>query len=346
MKISYSHSINPNTPIKEDPPKRRVWDRRIYLTILAVLAVTFVRWLIWPLIFNTADGILRQDQYDTQFTNDIRILSYKVQEKERVNIGDTLFFYEERREGRPNPEQDSLQWEIQQQNKLGELIALDAQIEKRALLRTELKNRLAYWRAEKLRKEKLVYLGSITPNELANVDRSIDDVSYQLTTIDAEFKVLRSERIQRQAALDQSRQLGFMHLQQAERLVKPYVSPVAGIVDRLRVPKDGICYKQEVVASIVNSSYMVRAYINVKDLEKFRLDDDVVVVLPYGNKMLQGSITQLYDVMEDKDKILFNSIDNNKYGVVVEVKPKELKGWDTLKGSNIPVKIRKGRLII
>lgn len=343
MKITYTQSVKAIENIEETPLKRRRWDRWLYLIVLFILSGSLIRWLLWPWVFNTADGLLFQDQFDVRFTRDIRIVAYKVAEKQRVKIGDTLFFYEESREQLVHGLQDSLHFEMQANEKRGQLIALEAQISKRKLFAQDLRKRLAYWISERARKEKLVYLGVITANELANVDRSIDDVSYQLSTIETEHKVLTRELQQLQQSSGTNRELGLSRLRVHET-VKAYVAPVAGTIDRLRTVEEGVSYKQEVVTSVIDSNYMVRAYIDVKDLDKFQINDEVVVLLPYSNKKLQGSVTQLYSVMEDKDQALFSPINDNKYGVVVEVKPADKKGWDQIAASNIPVKIRKGRV--
>lgn len=224
-----------------------------------------------------------------------------------------------------NLQQDSLQVEIQAQAANGEIIALNAQIQKRSLFLVELKKRLAFWQAERERKEKLVYLGAITANELANVDRSIDDVSYQIATVNAEHKVLKQELGQLRASTGQSKELGVSRIH-ANETMKAFIAPIDGMVDRLRIAPGAVCYKQEIVTSIVDTAYVVKAYVDVNDLDRFHAHDDVVVLLSYGKKKLQGRIRQLYSVIEDKDKILFGSIDSNKYGVVVEVEPTNAGG--------------------
>lgn len=343
MKISYAHPVDTIENIMEEPPKRRRWDRWLYLAVLFILALSFLKWLVWPWIFNTADGVLLRDQFDVKFTDDIRIIEFRINEKQRVNAGDTLFLYQENNMKNANLQQDSLQVEMQAQTANGEIIALNAQIQKRSLFLVGLKKRLAFWQAERERKEKLVYLGAITANELANVDRSIDDVSHQIATVNAEHKVLKQELGQLRASTGQIKELGVSRIH-ANETTKAFIAPIDGMVDRLRIARGAVCYKQEIVTSIVDTAYVVKAYVDVNDLDRFHANDDVVVLLPYGKKKLQGRIRQLYSVIEDKDKILFGSRDSNKYGVVVEVEPTTNDGWRELAVSNIPVKIRKGRI--
>lgn len=343
MKISYAHPVDPIENIAEEPPKRRRWDRWLYLAVLLVLAVSFLKWLIWPWIFNTADGLLLRDQFDVKFTDDIRIVEFRVDDKQRVQAGDTLFLYQERETKQLNRQQDSLQVEIQAQGARREIIALQTQIRKRSLFLTELKKRLVFWQEERERKEKLVYLGAMTTNELANIDRSIDDISYQMATAHAERNVLQQELVQLQVSNGEMKALGTSRIHAIET-TKACIAPISGVVDRLRINAGGVCYKQETVTSIVDTAYLVKAYVDVNNLDRFVENDDVVVLLPYGNKKLQGRIKKVYSVMEDKDKILFGSLDNNKYGMVVEVEPVASDGWQELTVSNIPVKIRKGRI--
>ena len=347
MKIKFDKRITPIETIEEEPIKKRYWDRWLYLGVLLFFLITFLSWLIYPLIFDSAQGILLQQQYDVKFAHDVRILQYKVEEGEKVKPGDTLFLYERYGDHTQNNNisftQDSIQLVIGQTNDNKSLIALDAQIEKRRLFLIDLQRRLEFWKSEKVRKEKLVYLNVITPNELANVDRSIDDVTYEIATVKAEYNVLLKERAQLQRKNNQRNALGLRSIGLTQRK-EAFIAPVYGKVDRLIIPEKQVVYKEDIVTSIINPDYFVRAYMEMSDLDEFKIGDDVVILLPYGNKKLAGKVDKIYSVSELKNDIVYDNTinDNSKYGIVIEIAPANKNEWTDIQVSNIPVRIRKG----
>lgn len=343
MKVKFTKDIVVDNSQPEKSKKRR-WDRWLYLGILIILLGSFIKWLTTPWIFNYAHGILLQEQYDVKFTDDIRVLNYQIQEDEYVLKGDTLFSYEKYDENsnHRNLHQDSLQILKDYNNGKDALIAIEAQIEKRKLFLIALRKRLNYWLSERTTKEKLVYLNVITQNELANVDRSVDDTKYEIATIQAEYQTLLAERLKMLQSISSNNHLNKVGFHYANRK-SFFISPVDGKVDRIIVQENQVCYKPEKVFSIIKPVYYVRAYIEMSDLDEFEIGDDVIVVLPYGYKNLAGKVNKMYSVSEIKDEVIVdNTIIDYKHGVVVEILPTNCKGWDKLKVSNIPVKVRKG----
>lgn len=330
-------------PVVAEPKKKRRWDRWLYLSVLALLLLSFIKYITWPWIFFSADGVLYSDQFDVKFMQDIRLLSIETKEGASVKAGDTLFFYEEYRLDNQGQTRDSLEVEMKANGNAGSLIAVQGQLAKRKLLRKEAQKRLQFWQQEFKRKQELVYLGVLQTGELSTIERTMDDIQFQINAYQAEIQALQGELVQLQRLAGQGHQLA---LSKAGIQVKPqvYISPKSGLVDRIRIRQQDVAYKQEIITSIVDSSYTVRAYIDFADLERFKVGDEVMVMLPYGNRKLQGHITKMYTVGEDKERILFNALDQEKYGVVVEVKPIEEGAWGDLRASNMPVKIRKGRV--
>lgn len=343
MKVRFTKDIVVDNSQPEKSKKRR-WDRWLYLGILIILLGSFIKWLTTPWIFNYAHGILLQEQYDVKFTDDIRVLNYQIQEDEYVLKGDTLFSYEKYDENsnHRNLHQDSLQILKDYNNGKDALIAIEAQIEKRKLFLIALRKRLNYWLSERTKKEKLVYLNVITQNELANVDRSVDDTKYEIATIQAEYQTLLAERLKMLQSISSDNHLNKVGFHYANRK-SFFISPFTGKVDRIIVQENQVCYKPDKVFSIIKPVYYVRAYIDMSDLDEFEIGDDVIVVLPYGHKNLAGKVNKMYSVSEIKDEVIVdNTIIDYKHGVVVEILPTNNTGWDKLKVSNIPVRVRKG----
>ena len=346
MKIKFTKEPSLIENPKSEIVKKRRWDRWLYLSVLLILAFTFIKWLITPVFFDYAHGILLQEQYDVQFTDDVQILEYCIHEDKLVNVGDTLFSYEKYSldDSRNTTQLDSLQLSIDFNDRKASIIAIEAQIEKRRLFLVALNKRLKFWKTERDKKEKLVYLDVITPNELANVDRSIDDVSYEIATVKAEYQTLKRERLKLLQNASDSNGLKSLSLNYNQDK-KYFISPVAGEVDRIIIPENQVYYKPNKVFSIIKPKYFVRAYIEMQDLDQFDLNDDVVVILPYGNQQLEGKVNKIYSVSEEKDHILNDkSLTDYNHGIVVEIIPPSSNEWKNLKLSNIPVKVRKGKI--
>lgn len=346
MKINYNKNTQPFESIQEEPLSKRRWDRWIYMGVLLVLAFTFIRWLTLPWFFNTAQGVLLQQGFEVQLPFDARIVQYKVKESQQVKKGDTLFYYEWFGEGhrKVDAKQDSIQMILNQNKSQRDHFELDTQIEKRKRFLVDLNKRLNYWKAEKKHKEKLVYLQVITPNELATVDRLLDDLAYQMATTKTEYVLLQKERQKLQNGLQKDNTLTYQNLA-LSKATAAFRSPVNGKVDRLRVQPQEICAKQNIITSIVTPTYFVKAYIEMGDLDDFKVNQHVVVILPYKSKDLQGKVAKIYTVSEAKDEVVIqNTVDQQKYGVVIEIVPDTTIGWDKLAVSNIPVKIRKGKI--
>lgn len=345
MKIKFTKDIAVDNSQAVKLKKRR-WDRWLYLGILLALLISFMNWLVTPWVFNSASGILLQDQYDVMFTDDIRILEYKIKEDEYVLKGDTLFTYDiyHEHQSANSAYSDSLQLLRNNNDRNNALIDIDAQIEKRSLFLVALNKRLNYWKSERNKKEKLIYLGVITPNELANVDRSIDDTVYEIATTKAEYQALVNQRQKLLAssfANDRFDRLELYYKNQSNY----FISPVDGKIDRIVTQENQVCYEKSKVFSIIRPEYHVIAYIEMTDLDEFNIGDDVVVVLPYGRNNLAGKVSKMYAVSEAKDQVVIdNSVLDYKHGVVMEILPANKKGWNKLKVSNIPIKVRKGKI--
>lgn len=334
--------------IQDQPIKKRRWDRWIYLGVLLFLLLTFFRWLLAPWFFGYAHGVLLQDQHDVQFTHDVEIIEYEIKENDFIRKGDTLFAFKKysKENHSSNYKNDSLQILVKNNDKNGDLIAIEAQIEKRKLFLKALFKRLNYWKSERTHKEKLVYLDVITPNELANVDRSIDDVSYEIATVKAELQALENELSKILKNNYTSSYLDRTNLNYNYEK-NYYIAPVDGQIDRIIIPEKQICYRTDKVFSIVKSNYFVRAYIDVSDLNDFEVGDNVLVILPYKSDELKGKVNKIYAVSEIKDEVINDdALVEYKHGVAVEVIPASCEGWEKLKVSKIPIKIRKDRLKI
>lgn len=345
MDIQFTRDIpEPQTQISSSAPRRR-WDRWLYIIILIIISGSFLKWLIYPYFFDLSDGVLLQHQCDINFAEDIRIQDYYVEEGQRVNIGDTLFAYESQNNTTTSFYRDSVTILLDQSKNQTSLIEINAQIEKRRLFILENKKRLNFWKKEKDRKQQLVYLNSITPNELANVDRSIDEVSSQISSLEIEYRVLLDQKKQLSDQMQEKRnlqQLDFM-LQSGKSY---FISPVEGRIDRLRRPLYEVTYKKDVITSIIRPKYFVRAYIDIDKFDDFKKGDYVSVILPYQYKPLRGVVSRIYMVSELKEPELLEETFKYKSGVVMDIVPvaKEEQKWAELEVSNIPVKIRKFKI--
>lgn len=328
----------------ERPVKKRKWDRWVYFAILIILLFSLLRWMVSSWIFNYADGFLMQQQFDVKFTNDIRILDYYPEEGQAVKKGDTLFSYEFFSDLAlfKNLKQDSVKNLVSDVAFENDIASFEADIIKKKTVLKDIDRRIAYWKADRSKKESLVYLNQITPIELSNTDRQIDDLQYQKESVNAEIAALLYQKnsllehnLKKNALVD--------HQQKSTNFQNFYIAPVAGKLDRFRVGPGQAAYKSDIVTSVIHKGQFVRAYINVEDLDDFIEGDLVSIKLPYGfNSTLTGKVKKMYSISEIREtSIINNAINQDKYGVVMDIVPLDGKSWEKVKISNVPVKVRK-----
>lgn len=341
MEINFNNDSISEEPF-EKPVKKRKWDRWIYFAILLVLVFSFLRWLISSWIFDYADGFLMQQQFDVKFTSDVRIIDYKVKEGSAIKKGDTLFSYEFYDTNlHKDLVIDSLKNQVDNTTFKNQLVSMGSQVAKKQSLVADMRKRLAFWKNEKRRKEKLVYINQITPNELANVDRSIDDLQYEISSLKADINALKAD-MAKMSSINNNKNFLEKQQNQASTIQNYYTSPVNGNVDRFRIMRGQVAYKSDIVTSVINKIQYVQAYIDISDVADFHEGDHVEIKLPYTYETITGKVRKIYSISEIKDNTLINkSIDDNKYGVVIDIVPLNGKSWDVVNISNIPVKVRK-----
>ncbi|WP_346985198.1 hypothetical protein [Chryseobacterium sp. POE27] len=327
----------------EKPIKKRKWDRWIYFAIMLLIVFSVLRWLISSWIFDYADGFLKQQQFDVKFTSDVRILNYNIKEGAAIKKGDTLFSYEFYDANfRKNSVQDSLKNLVDNTTFENHLASISSEISKKQSLVADLRKRVDFWKKEKSRKEKLVYINQITPNELANVERSIDDLQYEISSLVADIRALNDEK-GKISLINNHKNLLAKEENKAAAIQNYYISPVNGNIDRFRVTDGQVGYKSDIITSVIRKGQFVQAYINISDVDEFHEGDHVAIKLPYGfNKTLTGKVRKIYSISEIKDNTMINkNVNEDKYGVVIDIVPLDGKSWDNVKISNIPVKVRK-----
>ncbi len=234
MEINFNND-NVTSEVYEKPVKKRKWDRWIYFAILLLILGSLLRWIISSWVFDYADGFLKQQQFDVKFTNDIRILNYNISEGSAVKKGDTLFSYEFFSDAniRKNSKQDSIKNLIDNTGFENNLVSINAEISKKNLLSDDLRGRIGFWKSEKKRKEKLVYINQITPNELANVERSIDDLQYELSSLQADIKALNNEKT-KLLSINTVKNSLLTANNNVLKVQNFYISPTNGTADRFR----------------------------------------------------------------------------------------------------------------
>lgn len=78
---------------KVTKPKKKNWDKIVYLALLSILVFFLFYYVTVKSVFISAQGQVLIDAINIRLTEDSRILKHYVNEGDSVNVGDTLFCY-------------------------------------------------------------------------------------------------------------------------------------------------------------------------------------------------------------------------------------------------------------
>jgi multidrug resistance efflux pump len=280
--------------ISEKQKARFNWDRVVYLLILGTILFFVLRYFFLNNFFISADGQIIFDSVEISETQDVRIEKYYIEEGQDVKKGDTLFTYliedpiemaqeMEMAEG----EEDEEGWSEREMYTLQKNIDLN---NSRIRGDSEL---LDSYKKQLKRMENEVILGAASDRDLANLE-------YQISKLETEIKLKRSENgVLKRQLLDLGISDSTMtQLQSGQgNPYSPYrvfIAPVDGYIAKIYKEPYEVALKSEVIITIYQSdSVYIKGYFEQEDLRYVKEGDIITVNFPDG-KQSEGKIKRFY----------------------------------------------------
>lgn len=315
--------------IKEDKPRKKTnWDRILYLSIFILMIASLILYVVQRNITASAMGEVITDRFDVQEAQDMKILSYFVANGDTVKVGDTLFryrtdFQEDIPESTPSisissPEKTS-DWLLR------ELTNTRKNIQLKNIEINDLKGRIQKAEAEIERLRMEVYLDVYSPAVLKQQRSLLADYQVQLAKTKEEnnylYTYLRQLEVMQSEEKSASTQVQTAGTGITPSFDRFYISPVNGVITQILTPLHGITYKKDAAMYISNlDNVYIKVYIDQKDIEYFRLQDEVKLRFMDGSRS-RGKIRDLYVNTEETPEEFREIRGKMQRNVIAEVVP-------------------------
>lgn len=294
--------------------KKINWDRIIYFLILGTLVFLLIRWVVLNTVYIEANGQVVFESRKIQNVDDSRIIEFKVDEGDEVEIGDTLFTY-------INDEDDFQRWSGGGGNSASGQSTLsvgDITINKikspdwidREIMTTKKHISLNRTKIQESEKIKSVIASNLDRMEqevvLDVIPKSkLDDHYLKIADLEAEILQMKSENgfyaqyinelnalKAKQDAMDDEENKGINLSNSSssgsgdgeEELLKYFLSPIDGTVTRIFKESFEVALKSEEIMSIHKpENIKIKAYVEQEDIGDLRIGDELDIVFPDGS---------------------------------------------------------------
>ncbi len=291
----------------EEPPKKKKfnWDRFFFIIALVVIVIYFVNRIYGNVMFVSVNGEVVMNKVSVHFTEDIRLKHIYVEEGDPVDAGDTLFSYRyedyeqmnngmssvsmRTRLGRPS------EWLIREKMNAKRQIAMKKSEKEGVQAIMNIKQR------ELNEQEKQILLGVDIAHKLPPLVSAIAKLDGDMAVIDEEIKVLRrhlyalrkqEKAEQKVVAQDYKNQMAAGD--QIYNASYYYVAPINGLIGRIFISPNEICYETQSVMAIHQlENLKVKAYFDQESYDRIKIGDEVTVEFPDGKTGL-GVINNFY----------------------------------------------------
>ena len=296
--------------IEEKPVKKGInWDRIIYFGALGIVIFSFSSYFIGKHLLVKAESEIIISKFDVNFTNDVIVTSYNVEEGDTVRAGDTLFFYKRQWNNNDGSSiqvkgnfndysKDTENWLIR------EKIGTTKEIR---LLRAELsnikkeKNALI---ADVKRLKKEVFLDIASPAEVRAAEDAIDklDMDYAASAQEVYQNKLYLEELERRlldmralkTGMEEAEVKAFAAASDPSSYILPFVSPKSGMVSQIHTEPNEVAYRTYVIMDMIEfKDIRVNAYFRQADLKYLETGNIVNIEFPDGSKS-KGIVDKIY----------------------------------------------------
>ena len=283
--------------------KKVNWDRIIYFTLLVTFLFLVGRYAFMKIYYIKADGQILFKNLNVQNLDDCRIVKFNVVEGAEVHIGDTLFFFtddDDDQDGGANAnvsvdftattktnwqdkaiieieeELDNLAQELVQANKLKRKLSRELQqLSQEVLL--EVVPKTSYYQKE---------------SELSKAESTIELLKEKRGTLFS--KLAKIKRTSRELGSASGKGGGSGSGNGDDNRVKPFISPMEGIVTKIFKENQEVALKSEVVMYIQKSeNVFIKGFFEQEDLKYLRNRNIVEIEFPDGTESY-GRINRFY----------------------------------------------------
>ena len=283
---------------KETPKKKTIkWEKVIYAVILTAILIYFLRYLYIKNFLISANGQVHFDKLDIQFTEDVRLDNFIVNEGDSVHEGDSLLIYTvEDLENSGGISSSSVRAYQKEMNNIDS--------EKRKLYQkvkiaeTKLKQLKKYRNKQRQQAKKVenqIYLDIHTAEKLTPYTKSIDELGMDIQVLQEEINTLwwlintleEGQKISPSELLYGGKAGSFLK-------TRVYRTPVNGVVTRIFKENHEVAIRSEVVMTINQpKNVFIKAFFEPEDIQHFKSGDKVTIKFPDNQKSL-GIITKIH----------------------------------------------------
>lgn len=327
--------------LKELPqPKKKInTDRVLFLALLAVTIIYVLFQLYQRLAIIEIDGMVTMNKLSVNFSNDVRIVNLGIEEGSAVQEGDTLFAY------------------INQyfENDAALFTSYTSNIERLTREQLSLRRELS---EKKTALNLLLQQIKEEEQELEKTKELVVLAAYSRSTYDADKKSFQQSR-QKALLLDEEIRLLNNHIRELDQMkndyapsktmenktiTRYYMAPFDGMIGRIQVEENEICYKATDVLAIHKPEQVrVQAYFRQEVIDYINIGDTVSIQFPDGN-VQEGVISKYYISTYELPSEFQKKYEPTERGILVDIVPSdptEVSGWNQFYKMTVKVSLNR-----
>ncbi|MBO6524244.1 MAG: HlyD family efflux transporter periplasmic adaptor subunit [Balneolaceae bacterium] len=322
----------------EKKKKKLNTDRVLFILLLVIIALYGSFKLYKGIAVIEIDGMVTMDKLEVHFTDDIRLNGLQIEEGASIQKGDTLFSYTNQYFENDGATYANIIANRERVNR--EIFGLTRQLNEKRTERSILEERLETQRFELEKIRELITLAAITRNSFDDQQRAIGTTEDDLELVKEEIRFLIRH-------IDQLSQLKKDYSSSAwtggggsQR--KLYVAPTDGLIGRISVKENEVCYKGDEVMTIHQPQDLrIQAYFNQKEADKVEIGRIVSIEFPDGTKQ-KGVIKKYYVSTYELPDEFQKKYEPTERSILVDISPlneDDLEGWKQFYKMSVKVSI-------
>jgi multidrug resistance efflux pump len=331
--------------LKEPPqPKKGFnWQRWMWIAILCFVAFKIGHRVYKGVAKTQAEGQVEFGKQIVTFVHDIQLLHIKVKEGDRVQKGDTLFWYK----NEVDPETNNnltLKFEAPVEWIERERLHTEAKLSTKKIMLDALSQQLAMLHEAHQEQKELVLLGIHNKGErLLGLQQELASCTTNIKATEQEINFLKRYLRKLKKQDQQIRQLNRGQATQIS-LTQPYLAQTDGIIGQINFEPYEICYEQQQLLTIHQPETLsIMAYFDQEEIPYLKKGDIVDVHFPDGS-LSRGVVNMFHISTYALPSEFQKKYEPTERNIVVDILPlQESEAEQWAKFYKMTVKLSKSR---